>query len=331
MATHEVLSAAFLHEHYLSHLPSVDFLRAVDVESGAVGPNAGWERGRDRIPNVRAQEVGELLICAGLVERSSHDVNLGVDALAFGFRLQSGKGAFPAPDDGCASYAGTAFFLASAAGALLMLEAADDPVLPAVRRQWCPYLGRSVEWLERTGPAHPELTNHVCAAAGGAAMLGAVYPARSVLPSAKKLCDGALNLQSPDGSWPERGGGDTHYQGISLIYLTYASVTMEDDELRGNLSTALQSGFEWLAARVGADGSVDCSENTRKRWDLPPEDNEAITGSDFVAASYALRMWSAVTGEDRWSSCAERIEAWIARERPGGGTSTWDRMVAEGE
>jgi lysophospholipase L1-like esterase len=325
---HFVLTAPYLYRAYLTRLPSLDFLTDIDAESGAVGANRAWSERGEGHRNVRRQEIGELLVCQGLTIGSSEKVSLGMRAVSFGLSLQNADGSFPQHEFDEHSYPGTAFFLCSAASALLMMSAAEAPDARALRKEWRPRLARSASWLAIEPPHHPDVTNHVCAAAGGVSMLSEVCVAAKAAGAAGHLCGAACELQNEDGSWSERGGTDTHYQAVSLIYMTYALLACDHQETRRPVRACPDRGFRWLADRVGEDGSVDCAHNTRKRWDRRPPDNEAITASDFIAVSYAFHMWADITGETEWASLAERVESWIERVKPGGDRTVWEAMVA---
>jgi len=302
----------------------------VDPKSGAAGANHAWVTSQVGQARIRRQEVGELLVAEGLTRGLPDRVRLGLRALAFGLDLQLGEGGFAQYESARPCYAGTAFFTCAAAAALSMLEGSSHPKGRELRHEWCPGLSRAALWLATQPPERDDLANHVCGAAGAAAAVSALCPDESLAAAARRLWNAACRIQNPDGSWPERGGTDTLYQAISLIYACYALVTLRDQESRDRLGAALARGFNWLRDRVREDGEVDCSGNARKRWDREPPDNEAILASDFTALTYALRMWAAITEQLEWDDLAERIGSWVERAEPVAGRRTWwENMAAE--
>ncbi len=326
MQVHAVFTPEYAYHNYLLQLQSLAFLDEVDTESGAAGPNREWARTGAGHPNVRLQEVGEFLICEGLVARSPRRMTIGVHTLSFGLGLQHPDGAFPqyARDDH--SYAGSAFFACAVEGGLLMLAAKEPSRYDALRSKWSPHLARAALWLASHTPDHPEMTNQTCAAAAAATMLSAIQATRDVMAASRRLCSAALEIQDPDGSWPECGGTDSVYQAISLIYATYAFLACHDEGIRAQLRTSLDKGFRWMADRVGEDGSLDCSRNTRKTPDRVPPDNGAISASDVINCAYAFRTWAEVTNEPKWRAISERVRGWIGRS-VFLGPDTWTQML----
>lgn len=329
MRVHAVLTPEYAYRNYLAQLPSLAFLDEVDAGSGAAGPNREWVRTGADHPNARLQEVGELLICEGLATRSPGRTSLGTRVLSFGFGLQHPDGSFPQYGGDDHSYAGTAFFLCAADSSLLMLAANEPSRYGVLRSEWHPHLARAALWLANHTPGHPEMTNHTCAAAAAATMLSAVCAAGDIDAASRHLCCAALEIQNPDGSWPECGGTDSIYQAISVIYATYAFLTCQDEHIGARLRAALDKGFQWMADRIEEDGSVDCSDNTRKTPDRVPPDNGAILVSDVINCVYAFRVWADVTGEPGWRRIAERVRAWIGRSNFSGAGS-WSEMLRAG-
>lgn len=328
MALHGVLEPSYLYRNYLKQLPSLDFLNDFEPHSGAVGPNSGWAKTDHGTPNVRAQEIGELLICKALALHDVDDLTSGLRILSFGFDMQNSDGSFPGHPGEKHSHVVTAFFLCAAASSLLMLRHAGSTEYERAYGHWLQGLERGATYLAENEADHPELSNTLCAAAAGAALVSAVAPDKGLVDAATRLCEVALLAQSPDGNWPERGGTDTLYQCISLIYGTYALLSCADQSICPAERKALDSGFNWLAERIGNDGSIDCTRNTRKTLDKLPPDNEAIYEGDFVNADYAFRMWGDITGEARWTALADRVRRWIRRSRPGVPGSSWDEKLS---
>lgn len=327
LTVHRVLTAEYLYRNYLLELPSLDFLERVGPESGAAGANRAWAKRREGHPDIRRQEVGELLVCQGLASASPQRARVGIRAIRFGLTLQHADGSFPEHEAQEHSYPGTAFFVGSAASALLMLYAAEWPEWETLRAAWCPPLARSARWLAEQ-PQHFDLTNHGCAAAGGVSMLSSLHLAEGVTAAAARLGELACRSQNPDASWPERGGTDSLYQAISVIYAACALVTCQDPGVQARLRAAVARGYEWLAEQVADDGAVKCEQNTRKHPDRMRPDNEAITTSDFVAVAYAFRLWAGITGEARWDAVADRVSGWITRCAPGDGANIWQTRLS---
>ena len=72
----------------------------------------------------------------------------------------------------------------------------------------------------------------------------------------------AAALQNADGVFLEKGGSDTNYQSFS-VRNGYDLLTVADGDTCQDLFPRLLSGAAWLAGRVGSDGTVNSTANTR--------------------------------------------------------------------
>lgn len=319
MTLHLVLRPDYIYHNYLEQFPSLDFLNDFDLDTGAVGINRKWVITGQGNVSIRAQEIGELLICKGLATNDAIDLESGLKVLSFGVNLQSIDGSFPDEHPGFA----TAFFLCATAVSLLMLRESESPEYEYISRNWLSLLLKSAKYLGGHEPEHTELSNIICAAAAGVSLLSVIEPASEVRDIAVRMCEVAISLQRSDGSWPEYKGTDTMYQAVSLIYSTYAFLSCTDKRMRRYLEEALEKGFYWLAQRIGTNGEVQCYGNTRKTYDEYPPD-KPIYISDLINVDYAFRMWGTITDDTRWNAIADTVRGWIKRSNKSSERSTWD-------
>ena len=73
----------------------------------------------------------------------------------------------------------------------------------------------------------------------------------------------ALDLMRPDGVFLEAGGSDTSYQSVAIMAGLEITALQIAGEQQQEMTTALQQASAWLHDRVGSDGVLDSSSNTR--------------------------------------------------------------------
>jgi hypothetical protein len=72
-----------------------------------------------------------------------------------------------------------------------------------------------------------------------------------------------IRLQRQDGAFPEKGGHDSSYHAVALIYLQRIILECPTVEQDASWNAALDRGVQWLCQRIDDDGRVDVRGNTR--------------------------------------------------------------------
>jgi hypothetical protein len=161
-----------------------------------------------------------------------------------------------------------AFFISEVSNACFLLRegplaGASRPIVDAAR----PKIRDAVEFLAR--PSSLSAMRRVDAPAtnrlaydGKALILGGLLTQEDNAKQAgEDLLAHVLSLQTADGIFPENGGGDSSYQGVTLLKLTEIAVLIP--EYRAKLDRPLRRGFAWELARISSEGEVRVEGNTR--------------------------------------------------------------------
>ncbi len=284
-----------------------------DAPSGAYGPvNRAWEQG-GRVGRwyIEEQRHGADLVVGGVVQHDERAIERGLGILRWGFAQQRPDGGFACPD----AFHSASFFVEAVAHALLVMAASTqaDRHRPAIDAMKAP-LHAAARWMvspavEPDGRRRNEPFTHrrhlVGAALGEAGVL--LADDELVSRSVVYIRDG-LALQHPLGFNPERGGPDSSYHAIGLLYALRHLAIVDDAGLRQPLTAMLQRGVAWLATRVAADGSVSTAGNTRvgdgaRETGRSGQPKRVAVG----AVSRALHYWSVVSGEARYGDLARRV------------------------
>ncbi len=73
----------------------------------------------------------------------------------------------------------------------------------------------------------------------------------------------ALGRRRADGVFIEAGGSDTSYQAVSLVVAMDLAVLSPGADAQNALLEASKAALQWLASKIGPDGVLDSSSNTR--------------------------------------------------------------------
>lgn len=215
---------------------------------------------------------------------------------------------------------GAAFFLGDACLGLLALEATERPSAIASddrRANVRDSFVRAIGWLlpqeDVLMAADRAAPNRLLFDARSFQACGALSFNSEVRSAAKRAAasfvEAALRLHADDGHFVEGGGYDTSYQGVALRVgedVLLAGYPDPNDRLR----SALTSAAEWLAVRVGPDGRIDSSGNTRtcgggETWFGTPK--QVAVPDVFAGLLYA----GVRTGQNALVDAARRIAAWV--------------------
>jgi len=292
--------------------------------SGLIGRNRTW----GALYSPRFQLGAGSALRTALVARRLDKAALAFRAIEVGVEIVQSDGSVPSsvPDEAGDSLSAAdiasaaAFFLGDACLGLLAVEAAARPAAVASddrRAEVRAGLVRAVEWLLAQ--------QDVLMAVDGSAPNRLLFDARSFQAcgslstnselrsaaerAAVSFVEAALRLHADDGHFVEGGGHDTSYQGVALRVGEDVLLAGYPDP-DGRFRSALTSAADWLAARVGPEGRIDSSGNTRtcgggETWFGKPK---RIAVPDVFAG---LVYTGVRTGRHSLAGAARRIEVWL--------------------
>ena len=266
--------------------------------SGAYGPfNKAFEKGESKEWYIESQRFAFDTIGAGLAWQKKEFIDKGLHILDWGFSHQNADGSFSCPD----TYHSTAFFVEAAARTALLLQAS-------------PFKKDYQTWIEKVKPkllaagrwmADPKneipgmkgdqiYTHRFYENAAALGFVGVLADAPNLVDASKKLVRDGIARQNPAGFNPEKGGHDTSYHAVGLLFaLRYYSI-VADNNLRKELSPMLIRGLEWLRGRIKADGSVDQTGNTRTGSDQEIGRDKKPKTMSYGSAAEAFGYWGQI-------------------------------------
>ena len=289
------------------------------ARSGAAGMNTRWETNRSLPWFIESQKEGWDWIAFGVATTNKNAVRWGMKVLAWGWERMETDGSFKHPDN----YHSASFFIEATAHSILLLE--NSPWRAEFSGQldvFKPKLLAAARWMIRPDidTANWPDDEHYPKIFGerryahrrflDAAALGEVALIFNDQPLREKsvwLARNGIAFQQPDGVNPERGGHDTSYQSLGLLYACRYYQMVADDTTRAELKPSLDKGFKWLQTRISPDGKIDGTGNTRTGPAGELGRNGKPKQLDYQTPTVVFAHWAQLTQNTDWEKTARRI------------------------
>jgi hypothetical protein len=297
--------------------------------SGAIALNAKWETNRALPWFIEYQKQGCDWVAAGLALGDKDKVRWGLKILEWGWARISPEGSFNHPDN----YHSASFLVEATAHSILLLEASPWRAEFAGRLDALkPKLLAAARWMIRPdidALNWPDDNNYPrifgerryahrrfldAAALGEVAVL---FPDQPLMEKSVWLVRNGIALQLADGVNPERGGHDTSYQALGLLYACRYYQVVANEAMRAEMKPMLDKGFAWLLGRIQPDGSVDGTGNTRTGPAQELGRNGKPKGLDYRTTAICLAYWAQLTQNPEWENTARRIFEFDRKRKAG--------------
>lgn len=287
--------------------------------SGAVGINTHWETNHSLPWFIESQKEGWDWIASGVATTNKDAVRWGLKILDWGWALMETDGSFKHPDN----YHSASFFIEATAHSILLLEnsswrAEFSGQLDAFK----PKLLAAARWMIRPDidaanwpdDAHyPKIfgdrryahRRFLDAAALGE--VAVIFNDQTLREKSVWLIRNGIAFQQPDGVNPERGGHDTSYQALGLLYACRYYQLVPDGPTRTEMKPTLDKGFAWLLTRIQPDGSIDGTGNTRTGPAGELGRNGKPKQLDYHTTAVVFTHWAQLTGNPDWVKTARQV------------------------
>jgi hypothetical protein len=287
--------------------------------SGAAGLNLKWEEDHSQPWFIEYQKVGRDWVAAGLASGDKEKVRWGLKILDWGFARMQPDGEFKHPD----CYHSASFFVEAVVHVILMLEASPwHAEFASELHAFKPRLLVAARWMIRPdidALNWPDDNNYPrifgerryahrrfldAAAIGG---VGLLFQDQALIDKGVWLIRNGIALQQANGVNPERGGPDTSYQALGLLYACRYYQAIADDAMRTELIPTIDKGFAWLLGRIRADGDIDGTGNTRTGVSGEPSRDGKPKRLDYHTTAVAVACWGQLTRNPELEVTAQRI------------------------
>lgn len=260
--------------------------------SAAISLNQAWEKDPGKPWYVELQREGGRWVEAGIAHGDEACVGWGLRQLAWGFDRMKSDGSFDCGDP----FHSASFLVESTARSLLLLKASgQEQAHAAMTGPLRSSLLTCARWMaspvNEKAVAKQRIYGHRRFLLGCAwlqtSQLHGDYPLRE---AARVMVRDGLSLQRSDGAFPEKGGHDSSYHAVSLIYLQRYCWLEEDPELRRACDAAAQRGVQWLRGRIDENGRVSVQGNTRTGQQQEVGRTGVVKQVNFPEVACALMM-----------------------------------------
>jgi hypothetical protein len=210
-----------------------------------------------------------------VVRQDARCVEEGWRAIDATFREQTEEGKFGRPHAPHGGPSAVAFWLADLGEALLILRESElEPAFRSRLRLLVPKIHKAARWLaepryqERLRHDDAETPNRLLFAALAYGLSGRLADDAPLKQVGRRFVDLAMaRYRQSDGVFLEKGGGDSSYQAVAALKLQVWITHFPDRKL----ASAVDRAVAWELRRIGADGRIDVTGNTRtglgqERW-----------------------------------------------------------------
>jgi hypothetical protein len=248
-----------------------------------------------------------------IVRRDQRCVDEGWQAIDATFRQQTEQGGFSRPGAPHGGPSAAAFWLADLGQAMLVLRESElGPQYKERIEQLVPKIHKAARWLaepryqERLKREDAEAPNRLLFDALAFGLSGLLAGDEELQRLGRQFVDLAMTKYRPsDGVFLEKGGWDSSYQAVAALKLQVWVLHFPDKKLEA----AIEQAVRWEVGRVGPDGQVDITGNTRTG-----SGQEQWMGHDkdvnLSEVTLCLLYYHARTGDQSSLDAARRIVRW---------------------
>ena len=138
-------------------------------------------------------------------------------------------------------------------------------------------------------------------------MAGVLCDNQQLVEHSKDYIRDGCGLQDPSGFNPEKGGYDSSYHAVGLVFAERYYDFVADDDTKKELFKMLQAANRWLETRILPDGTIDSTGNTRTGFT-----QEKDRGGKYKKVSYAqtartFYRWSLISGDSGYAKLADHV------------------------
>lgn len=290
----------------------VPHLNPDSAPDGAYGPvNRAWDQKHRGEWYIEEQRPGADLVAGGIATKDTDAIDRGLLILNWGFAQQQSDGGFKCPD----RFHSTSFFVEAVAHSLLLIEASEYSArYSQTAADMKPKLLSAARWM--TNPQNETLgkkknvpfTHRRYLVAGALGETGILTGDSALIARSEDYAREGILLQSADGYNPERGGWDSSYNAIGVVFACRYYTIVATGELKQALYKMLDRAVRWEASRVNDAGEVITEGNTRvggKKTETGRSGKKKTVLFGYVCR--AFYYWSLISGDNAYEKLADKV------------------------
>jgi len=297
------LIAHVLYQHLSSFSKSM-------ASSGANGANVAWEGNQAKTWYIEQQRYGEQLVIGGLIKNDPKAIQAGFKMFDWGFAHQASDGSFPGTGD---AFHSTSFFVEAVAHTLLIIQQSPQSQKYAQKvAQYTPLVHRAALWMispkvwERGIKNNQPYTHRRYLVAAALGITGKLTGDRQLINYAQTSIADGLSLQRKDGVNPEKGGFDTSYQMVGVVYAERWVTYFPQDDLTPKVKEMIDRALLWEKARILPSGEISKEGNTRTGGQETGRVGK-VKDVDYSTVLRGFTYGECVNGDKKWEAIARQI------------------------
>ncbi len=277
--------------------------------SGAASINAEWEKDHAKPWFVELQREGIRWVQCGLANNDKDSISWGLKQLQWGFRQMKLDGSFDCPDP----FHSASFLMESTSHAILLIEASPRAAefhdqLEAMK---APLLA-CAKWMispanDKTAEKQRIYTHRRFLLGCGLMECALITGDPAIREKSVFYLDDGVRLQREDGAFPEKGGHDSSYHSVGLIYLQRLLLITPPESRKPSWQQAAARGTEWLRGRIDDKGVVSTEGNTRTGSGQEKGRTGALKNVNLPEVATTLLYRHQATGDEQWLTLARKV------------------------
>jgi len=292
------------------------FLSNSMAADGANNANIDWERHQARKWYIEEQRTGEELVIGGLIHNNPKAISSGFKMFDWGFAHQASDGSFKGTAD---AFHSTSFFVEAVAHTLLVLQQSPESGKYAAQiAHYTPLVHRAAAWMispnvwKKGTQSNEPYTHRRYLVAAALGLTGKLSCDKDLVDYAHQSIEDGLSLQNPDGSNPEKGGYDSSYHMVGVVYAERWVTYFPNDALTPRVATMIDQALAWEQTRILPNGEISSVGNTRTDGQERGRTGKVKT----IAHSSVIRgfaYWASVTDDPQLDGIAGQIAQYYYR------------------
>jgi len=143
--------------------------------------------------------------------------------------------------------------------------------------------------------------------AAGLGETGLLTRDQKLLDAAAASARAGIAMQDASGYDPEKGGYDSSYHAVGVVFAQRYYTLAAPPELRPALYASIGRAVDWAASRLNPDATMNLTGNTRVN--AKPESNRIGTPKQpsYRGTFRLLYRWSMLSGDSHYADLAVRV------------------------
>lgn len=277
--------------------------------TGAISLNQEWEKSRKGKWYVELQRDGGRWVQAGLAHRNEDAIAWGLKQLQWGFQQMAEDGSFACDD----AFHSASFLVETSAHSILLIQASNyaHTFQTQVDALKAPLL-RCALWM--ISPSNFQAaekqriyTHRRFLLGCGLMQTAMIHNDARLRKTAEYFIQDGIRMQRHDGAFLEKGGHDSSYHAVGMIYFQRLLMTCPKEWQDETWSASVDKGMRWLRGRVKANGEVEVKGNTRTGLGQEVGRSGKLKGVNLPEFATALIYYGHRTNDPQYESLARKV------------------------